>query len=369
MRVALVLVLCACGRIGFDAGGDGIGSSGGDGRVSDVFFARGDVVFTTNVAFVTKPDIMLGALGSLAAADDACRMEAEAASLPGTYVAWLSTSTTNAIDRISGSRGWVRADGLPFVDQVSDLAAGRLHSPLVVGADGAQIAVPAGVATGTGAAGTVALQTCGDLNSPTTTIDAGLPHTTSSRWTVIGYSWAQCNIGQRIYCFGTGATTPLVVPSVPSRRAFISTGWSVGGGLAAADAHCAADAMSACLANPASFRALIATTSASAAARFADGLPWARIDGVLVASTAQDLLAYNWQVPLTVDATGNHLTTPSASAWLGANTPALVGTNTCSDWTVSNNGATGTCPDYDELEPYTANCPCGSGLRLYCLEQ
>ena len=34
----------------------------------------------------------------------------------GTYKAWLSTSTVNAIGRLNGASGWVRPDGRPMVN-------------------------------------------------------------------------------------------------------------------------------------------------------------------------------------------------------------------------------------------------------------
>src|SRR5947207_2017750 len=129
MRLALVLLLSACGRLGFDAQrvGDGDGSGGtADG------FVRGDVTITNNIAFLSQPTVVVGTLGSASAADQACGDQAIAAGLPGTYVAWISTSTSNAIDRLAGARGWVRVDGVPFADQLSELAASHLMSPLVI---------------------------------------------------------------------------------------------------------------------------------------------------------------------------------------------------------------------------------------------
>src|SRR5436190_591044 len=59
--------------------------------------------------------------GTLAAADNACNAAATAAGLPGTYRAWLSTSSVDAIDRIAGARGWIRPDGVPFADAPAHL--------------------------------------------------------------------------------------------------------------------------------------------------------------------------------------------------------------------------------------------------------
>jgi len=58
--------------------------------------------------------------GGLAGADAICNQHAGDAGLPGTYVAWLSTTTVDARDRLAGARGFVRPDGLPFADTVDD---------------------------------------------------------------------------------------------------------------------------------------------------------------------------------------------------------------------------------------------------------
>jgi hypothetical protein len=373
MRAAVALLLCACGRIGFGvSGSSGDGNAGEDGAVNADGLVRGDIVFTNNVAFVSDPVVVLGSLGAATAADAICTTQANEAGLPGNYVAWISTSTSNAIDRLAGARGWVRADGVPFVDQLSDLTASHLMSPLVIDRYGVMIDIVAGaaqIATGTSTAGTPSNGTCTDLSAPGAMISSGTATTTSTRWT--GFiNTLPCNTGQRIYCFGTSSATALTVQTVPSRRAFMSTGWVPGGGITDADMHCQMDATTASLANPSSFRALLATSTASAASRFVDGLPWARVDGVLVANTASDLFNYDWTVTLSVDASGTYLTNPSNSAWVGANSPLVTNsTNTCNNWMASNNGTYGTCPDWDQIKPYMANCPCGGALRLYCLEQ
>src|SRR5437016_3989404 len=68
-----------------------------------------------NRMFATR-DTFAGALGGLAGADATCTAAAAAAGLGGTFVALLSTSTTNAIDRLTAARGWARVDGVPFAD-------------------------------------------------------------------------------------------------------------------------------------------------------------------------------------------------------------------------------------------------------------
>jgi hypothetical protein len=375
VRFVVLIVLSACGRLGFDAPGtasdddDATGDGGRDGAASTADgFVRGDVLFTNNVAFVSAATITPGTLGGVAPADAACQAEADAAGLAGTYVAWLSTSTTNAIDRLGTSRGWVRSDGAPFVDTVADLAAGRLYLPLSVDVNG--VALPqTAVFTGTLSDGTADPFTCGDLSSTSDLMAYGISTSTWGTWTRINASFSDCGSNVRIYCFGTGTTNPIVIPQVPSRRAFLSDVWTPGSGIASADTQCQQSATNAGLTSPSSFRALLATTSASAASRFVDGLPWARRDGLLVAPTAQDLLAGAWQVPLALDATGAHMT-DIGPAWTGADTFTATATTDCSDWSVSNNGADGLGLGYNVIPLGTATTSaCGSQRRLFCLEQ
>lgn len=54
-----------------------------------------------------------GNLGGLSGADATCQQHAANAGLGGTWVAWLSSSTSHAIDRLTGDGPWVRLDGEP----------------------------------------------------------------------------------------------------------------------------------------------------------------------------------------------------------------------------------------------------------------
>jgi hypothetical protein len=60
----------------------------------------GNYVFQTSTTY-------FGDLGGVAGADHKCSDVAAAAGFTGTYRAWISTSTENAIDRISGNGPWV----------------------------------------------------------------------------------------------------------------------------------------------------------------------------------------------------------------------------------------------------------------------
>src|ERR1700734_4365982 len=105
------------GDAGTDASTPHDGQLTGDGALGEF-----------NIAFVSSA-MYDGDLGGTAGADTACRNLAHASGLPGTYVAWLGTSTASAVSRLGSARGWVRPDGKPFADRASDLGVGGVFYP------------------------------------------------------------------------------------------------------------------------------------------------------------------------------------------------------------------------------------------------
>jgi hypothetical protein len=76
----------------------------------------------------------------LASADAICTSEAAAASLPGTYRAFLATTQASAMSRFDvGGAPWVRVDGVVLAATASDFAAGNWLAPLNVTARSAYI--------------------------------------------------------------------------------------------------------------------------------------------------------------------------------------------------------------------------------------
>lgn len=77
----------------------------------------------TRKVFVTQAQYT-GLLGGLPGADSDCAGAAAAAGLPGSssaWVAWLSDSSTNAIDRIPDVGPWTRTDGMLAFASKADL--------------------------------------------------------------------------------------------------------------------------------------------------------------------------------------------------------------------------------------------------------
>lgn len=73
------------------------GASGGGARV-----------FVTATSYAAKS--LGGGASRVAGADGFCANAAAAAGLGGNWVAWLSTSTVNAIDRVTGTGPWYLVD-------------------------------------------------------------------------------------------------------------------------------------------------------------------------------------------------------------------------------------------------------------------
>lgn len=152
-RLFAVGVLCAlgCGRSHFEVDADPLDSTSPDAPLA-------------NYVFVTSTTHLVSTFGSdLAGADAICMQRASAAGLAGTYRAWLSSSTVNARERLSGARGWYRPDGKPVADRVEDLLAGRMFYPIRVDENGDDIGIVGPeVATGTVSNGGRSFNRCND---------------------------------------------------------------------------------------------------------------------------------------------------------------------------------------------------------------
>ncbi|MEZ4404644.1 MAG: hypothetical protein R3B06_31780 [Kofleriaceae bacterium] len=298
-----------------------------------------------NLAFVTA-GAYTGNLGGLAGADAICQARASALGLAGTFRAWLSSSTASAASRLGTASGWVRTDGKPFANSKADLLAGRIFYPLALDErGGSQLGTTAWTATSAGGGLTGAA--CADWTDGTSTAVTGVigfPEYGTSAWTQNGA--ATCASSQHLYCLGIDWTATVAPPPATNvRRAFVSNAaWVPDGGLAGADALCAAEATAAGLTG--TFRALLATTGASAASRFSTtGNPWARVDDVVLAPTAAGVLGGALGVPTYWDAALN-VTAAGAyrfdRTWAGAGTLQAAGTgSSCAGWSTTTATAYG----------------------------
>lgn len=331
-----------------------------------------------NIAFVTSTTHN-GNLGGLTGADNICKARAAAAGLAGTYRAWLSTSTTNAVTRLGSARGWVRVDGKPLVDTIADLTTGKLIHPLRIDETGTDVG-HARVTTGTNPDGKVSTTSdlCGNWTSSATGgyTRQGATDGLGGLFTSIGGQ--TCGSAARLYCFGVNRAAVVdVAPASTYRRAFTTEASFVpGGGLAAADALCAQEATAASL--PGTYTALLATSTASAASRVStSGSPWARLDGVHIATLASfTFVLSQWHVSpnLTADETTWYGNT---GLWIGASSLSAKGTlaTTCNNWTSASSAVTaiGGRAGYttlaelaDDAQPNACNA---SAYKLLCFQE
>jgi hypothetical protein len=368
VRGTLLSCLVACGRFGFDPIGHVSTDSSGSDDLSD-----GKIPAGTNIAFVTSVATVAGDLGGIAAGDTLCNSLATSAGLPGTYVAWLASDTVDAQTRVGTARGWVRTDGLPFLDQVSDLDNFKTFYPLDLDENGHTVPSGTNIVTGADQTGhTLGVNAnCNGYTSTAAAASFGEIPGSVDAWSQAIIS-APCTLSTPIYCFGIGNATPITLPSITTRRAFVMNATTTAatlGGIAGADTMCQGAATTAGLSG--TFHALLALTTGSAISRFnLTGSNWVRMDGLPIAASPQQFAAASWSVAFNISAEG-YYEESFLSAWTGAATLGAVGTNatTCNNWTGGNKGYQGTYTALDSTAVFDGTAvACTLPNRLYCLE-
>jgi hypothetical protein len=376
------------------AGGSGLyhwgGACSGSGSTCNLLMNSSKAVTLTlngnNYAFITNGRFSAN-FGGLSGADAQCTSVAAAASLPGSYVAILSTSTVNASTRLGSARGWIRTDGKPVADTPASLFANdRMYYPLSITELGTPSTSYWFPFTGSANDGTVTSisggvpSTCSDWTSSNAAIAAGTGVWDISSQGWVGGAGGSCDMLNPLFCFGTDLVTPLTFAKATGRIAFLSMGsWDTSTGVAAADALCQSEATAAGLAGASTFIALLTTNSAGAATRLNTAGPnWVRTDGIPIAASIADLLAGNLVAPIAVAADGvTYLPSNQGLTRVmtgGLQTAAGSSTTTCNNWTSSDaGGATGsagiaTKTTGDEaFESLGGYPPCGL-YRVYCLQ-
>ncbi len=140
-----------------------------------------------------------GNLGGLAGADSKCASLAAAAELGGAWKAWLSTSTTNAKDRIPDAE-YRLVDGTTVIaNNKADLTDGTIRN--YINKDEKSVTGNSLVWTGTLSGGTVAGLTCSDWSSNAVSQYGvvGSSEIRSAAWTLSASTW--CGPSYRLYCF------------------------------------------------------------------------------------------------------------------------------------------------------------------------
>lgn len=293
-----------------------------------------NIIFTTSAGFP-------GNLGGLAGANAKCSTAAANAGLPGHYVAWLATTTTDAQSGLGSARGWVRPDGLPFADTVgtsggtTGLINGQVYYPPLL----TELGIPiesSFVYTGAAADGSWSGESCSDWASASSTVSGsvGASYGSGLSWSIGGGGIACSSAGQ-MYCMGTDLAAPVSFSAQTGRRAFVSKGnFDPSTGIATADQLCQSEATSAGLPNASQFLAFIPSTTASAFSRFStSGANWVRPDGTQLTSSPSSFVP---MAGIDQHADGSY-TSSAFYVWSGDGAGTAPGTSakTCSGWTSS----------------------------------
>lgn len=164
----------------------------------------------TKRVFVTSTG-MTGNMGGIGAADAFCQTAATNAGLSGNWIAWLSTSQQEAIDRITHTGRYVLVDGREVVANKTQLATAALTNPILVTELGTPFSSTPGdkdIWTGTNASvGDGSGSSCNDWTSSVSTVfgtRGNAASTSVPEWTKVpGFlngGWG-CQVNHSFYCF------------------------------------------------------------------------------------------------------------------------------------------------------------------------
>lgn len=164
--------------------------------------------------FVTNA-IRPGNVGGVAGADAICGAEASAAGLSGTYLAWISSSTTSPAVRMTrDSRAFARPDGVLIANDWADLTDGNLAAPIERNAAGGTPASACNtnaspVWTATDPTGHSSGASCVDWTNASDMTHPGFYYQSDARWTQVAGNYycsysvgcsGAADVGGHFYC-------------------------------------------------------------------------------------------------------------------------------------------------------------------------
>ena len=159
--------------------------------------------------FLSRTNLTGSQVGSLSNADSICQAEAVAASLPGTFKAWLGDSTTRPWERMTTvAPPWTRPDGTFVAANVTTLQQLYPQADILLAADGG-IVPPNFFGYRLVRTGFEADRTCGDWSTDSGEGYAGLANTIG-QFGGPGPGWQHVNFGgdnvpcswpAALYCF------------------------------------------------------------------------------------------------------------------------------------------------------------------------
>jgi len=162
---------------------------------------------STNLMFVSSQPYNGGSFGGVEGGDAACQAAADAAGLPGTYKAWLSTDDVSAVEHLRSFNPdvavWLRPDGIIFALTLEGLTTIGPETPPSIDELSEDLSETPffSVITGTNSDGSpLPGFNCGNYTDPDAPFLAG-DLRSQSRWTS-NFAVANCRSLYHIYCFG-----------------------------------------------------------------------------------------------------------------------------------------------------------------------
>jgi hypothetical protein len=328
-----------------------------------------------NLGFVSSVTLPAN-LGGVAPYDALCNSYASDAGINNAsgnqYVAWMSTASSSATSRLTGTGGIRRMDGAPFALSKGDLLAGSVRNPIALDEHGNLIpAVSASVWTGTNINGTSNTFDCsGWTTNANVGLNRGLVFGGPDYWTD-GFGGHTCdNTNTRILCFGRTSNTLLSTGLPPSGSKRIGLVGPV------ARPTSIANADSTCAAAFANSRAVLAGVGTQARDVLTDTTTYVRFDGTVVGTGAEiknaaiSMRSGVWQL---IAGAGSFVRASTTMyMWTGSGAAGTTAT-TCSNWGSSSGTAVlgflqVTSPNVWNHGGFQSVCSSGS-FMLLCAEQ
>jgi len=169
--------------------------------------ARFDTL-AANLVFVTSTTF-LGNLGSATAYLSQCNTLATAAGINNStndaYVAWLAATNYAPESLLGSTRGWVRLDLLPWIDDMTTaLTTGAVYYPVAYDENGQRVI--ADTLSGMGVADELYTgYNCHDWTDSTLETSHGSTHAGGTEWTSNGVGVSSCDYASRVLCVMKGA--------------------------------------------------------------------------------------------------------------------------------------------------------------------
>ena len=317
-------------------GGGGTGTGGGTGG--------GTVVPETRLRVFITSAAYAGNLGGLAGADALCTNAAKAANKGGTWKAFLSSATEDAIARMADVGPWHQelSDGtlVKVFNNKANLTTSPLATLFVDEQGGGFASSPGTYWTGTQQTGLKAADTCAGWTSASYAVSG--ERGTSGSW--FNASSLRCDASQPIVCFEQSRDPrPGPLPT-SNKRVFITSAAYTGnlGGLSGADALCANAAVAANKGG--TWKAFLSSPSEDAIARMADVGPWHQ-----QLSNGTLMKTFNNKANLTtaplatlyIDEQGGGFASSPGTYWSGTLQTGLKAASTCAGWTSASYAVSG----------------------------